>query len=122
MTGKNNDKIKHSIDLYTKIELVELSIVIVLINIASLLTFHQEQLFHCIREEDPISAFLITHFGIVIVDIFYSLLMIPVFLAIKWFEKVWNINGIGIFIFLLIIGVHFFDVYHDYSIYVAGGY
>ena len=122
MKGKHNGNPKHSIDFYTKIELVELSIVIVLINIASLLTFHQEQLFHCIREEDPISAFLITHFGIVIVDIFYSLLMIPVFLAIKWFEKVWNINGIGIFIFLLIIGVHFFDVYHDYSIYLAGGY
>ena len=122
MTGKHNGKPKHSIDLYTKIELVELLIVIALINIAFLFTLHQEQLFHCICEEDQISAFLITHFGIVVIDLFYSLLMIPIFLAIKWFEKVWNINGIGIFIFLLLIGVHFFDVYHDYSIYVAGGY
>ena len=122
MTGKNNGKPKHSIDLYTRIELVELLIVIVLINIAFLFTFHQEQLFHGICETDQMSSFLITHFGIVVIDLFYSLLMIPIFLVIKWFEKVWNINGIGIFIFLLLIGVHFFDVYHDYSIYVAGGY
>ena len=122
MTGKNNGKPKHSIDFYTKIELAELSIVITLINIAFLFTFRQEQLFHGVCETDQISAFLITHFGIVAIDLFYSLLMIPIFLVIKWFEKVWNINGIGIFIFLLLIGVHFFDVYHDYSIYVAGGY
>ena len=122
MKGKHNGNPKHSIDLYTKIELVELSIVIALINIAFLFTFRQEQLFHSVCETDQISTFLITHFGIVVIDLFYSLLMIPIFLVIKWFEKVWNINGIGIFIFLLFIGVHFFDVYHDYSIYVAGGY
>ena len=122
MMGKHNGKPKHSIDLYTKIELAELSIVITLINIAFLFTFRQEQLFHGVCETDQISAFLITHFGIVAIDLFYSLLMIPIFLVIKWFEKVWNINGIGIFILLLIIGIHFFYVYHDYSIYVAGGY
>ena len=101
---------------------MELSIVIALINIAFLFTFRQEQLFHGVCEEDPLTSFFIMHFGIVVIDLLYSLLMIPIFLVIKWFEKVWNINGIGLFIFLLFIGVHFFDVYHDYSIYVAGGY
>ena len=122
MREENNDKIKHSIDLYTKIELVEVLIVIALINIAFLFTLHQEQLFHNVCEDDPLTSFFIMHFGIVSVDIFYSLLMIPIFLAIKWFEKVWNVDGIGIIIFLVLIGMHFFDVYHDYSIYVAGGY
>ena len=122
MWGKNNGKPKHSIDLYTKIELVEVLIVIALINIAFLFTLHQEQLFHNVCEEDPLTSFFIMHFGIVSIDIFYSLLMIPIFLAIKWFEKVWDVNGIGIIIFLVLIGIHFFDVYHDYSIYLAGGY
>ena len=122
MREENNDKIKHSIDLYTKIELVEVLIVIALINIAFLFTLHQEQLFHNVCEDDPLTSFFIMHFGIVSTDIFYSLLMIPIFLAIKWFEKVWNVDGIGIIIFLVLIGMHFFDVYHDYSIYVAGGY
>ena len=122
MREENNDKIKHSIDLYTKIELVEVLIVIALINIAFLFTLHQEQLFHNVCEDDPLTSFFIMHFGIVSIDIFYSLLMIPIFLAIKWFEKVWNVDGIGIIIFLVLIGIHFFDVYHDYSIYLAGGY
>ena len=122
MWGKNNGKPKHSIDFYTKIELVEVLIVIALINIAFLFTLHQEQLFHNVCEEDPLTSFFIMHFGIVSIDIFYSLLMIPIFLAIKWFEKVWDVNGIGIIIFLVLIGIHFFDVYHDYSIYLAGGY
>ena len=122
MWEENNGKIKHSIDLYTKIELVEVLIVIALINISFLFTLHQEQLFHNVCEEDPLTSFFIMHFGIVSIDIFYSLLMIPIFLAIKWFEKVWDVNGIGIIIFLVLIGMHFFDVYHDYSIYLAGGY
>ena len=122
MLEGNNGKIKYSIDFYTKIELVEVLIVIALINIAFLFTLHQEQLFHNVCEDDPLTSFFIMHFGIVSVDIFYSLLMIPIFLAIKWFEKVWNVDGIGIIIFLVLIGMHFFDVYHDYSIYVAGGY
>ena len=122
MTGKNNGKPKHSIDLYTKIELVELLIVIALINIAFLFTLHQEQLFHCVCEEDPISFLLIKKVGIINLDIIYSMFVFVIFLAIKWFEKVWNVDGIGIIIFLVLIGIHFFDVYHDYSIYVAGGY
>ena len=52
-------------------------------NIAFLFTFRQEQLFHGICETDQMSSFLITHFGIVVIDLFYSLLMIPIFPVIK---------------------------------------
>ena len=119
---RNIGKTSDSIDLYTKIELMEVLIVIALINIAFLFTLHQEQLFHCVCEEDPISFLLIKKVGIMGVDIFYSVFVFVIFLAVKWFEKLWNVKTVGVFIFLILIGVHLFDVYHDYTVFIAGGY
>ena len=116
--GKTNNYI----DFYTKMELVEVLIVITLINIAFLFTLHQDQLFHCVCEEDPISFLLIKKVGIMGVDIFYSVFVFVIFLAVKWFEKLWNVKTVGVFIFLILIGVHLFDVYHDYTVFIAGGY
>ena len=122
MTGKNNGKPKHSIDLYTKIELWELTIVIVLILIASYYTYYLTNLTGCLCEANPMSAYLISNLGIINADLIDILIMIVLFLIIVWSEKTLDIKYLGIFIFLILIGIHAFDVYHDYSIYVAGGY
>ena len=122
MTGKNNGKPKHSIDFYTKIELWELTIVIVLILIASYYTNYLTNITGCLCEANPMSAYLISNLGIINADLIDILIMIVLFLIIVWSEKTLDIKYLGIFIFLILIGIHAFDVYHDYSIYVAGGY
>ena len=122
MTGKNNGKPKHSIDLYTKIELWELTIVIVLILIASYYTYYLTNLTGCLCEANPMSAYLISNLGIINADLIDILIMIVLFLIIVWSEKTLDIKYLGIFIFLILIGIHAFDVYHDYIVFLAGGY
>ena len=122
MWGKHNGKIKHSIDLYTKIELVELSTVIVLILIASYYTNYLTNITGCLCEANPMSAYLISNLGIINADLIDILLMVVLFLIIVRSEKTLDVKYLGIFIFLVLIGIHAFDVYHDYTVFLVGGY
>ena len=122
MLEGNNGKIKHSIDFYTKIELVELSIVIVLIWVASYYTNYLTNITGCLCEANPMSAYLISNLGIINTDLIDILLMIVLFLIIVWSEKTLDVKYLGIFIFLVLIGIHAFDVYHDYTVFLVGGY
>ena len=122
MMGKHNGKIKHSIDLYTKIELVELSTVIVLILIASYYTNYLTNITGCLCEANPMSAYLISNLGIINADLIDILLMVVLFLIIVRSEKTLDVKYLGIFIFLVLIGIHAFDVYHDYTVFLVGGY
>ena len=122
MTGKNNGKPKHSIDLYTKIELWELTIVIVLILIASYYTNYLTNITGCLCEANPMSAYLISNLGIINADLIDILLMVVLFLIIVRSEKTLDVKYLGIFIFLVLIGIHAFDVYHDYTVFLVGGY
>ena len=122
MTGKHNGKPKHSIDLYTKIELVELSTVIVLILIASYYTNYLTNITGCLCEANPMSAYLISNLGIINADLIDILLMVVLFLIIVRSEKTLDVKYLGIFIFLVLIGIHAFDVYHDYTVFLVGGY
>ena len=116
--GKTSD----SIDLYTKIELMELSSVLILVYVATWLTYYQDTLFNNICESDSISYFLISHFGYVGIALIYTILFIGIFIIINKYEKVLDVKFLGTLVFLIFIFAHAFDVYHDYIIYLAGGY
>ena len=122
MWGENNGKIKYSIDFYTKIELVELSIVLILVYVATWLTYYQDTLFNNICESDSISYFLIYHFGYVGIALIYTILFIGIFIIINKYEKVLDVKFLGTLVFLIFIFAHAFDVYNDYVIFLAGGY
>ena len=119
---RNIGKTSDSIDLYTKIELWELTIVIVLILIASYYTNYLTNITGCLCEANPMSAYLISNLGIINTDLIDILLMIVLFLIIVWSEKTLDVKYLGIFIFLVLIGIHAFDVYHDYTVFITGGY
>lgn len=119
---RNIGKTSDSIDLYTKLELWELTIVIVLILIASYYTYYLTNLTGCLCEANPMSAYLISNLGIINADLIDILIMIVLFLIIVWSEKTLDVKYLGIFIFLVLIGIHAFDVYHDYTVFLVGGY